>query len=139
MSAVSAAPVRAGPRAVERILAAGRPTLIVFESRRCAPCESLAPVLDALAREFAERVTVVRVDARQAWLAARHHLSFVPTLVFYDRGPSRRASRVTPGRKRSAPTSASSSPAGSVRSPRKARATRSSSASRLRERVRARP
>jgi thioredoxin 1 len=86
MPAVSAAPRRTGPRALERILSAGRPTLIVFESRRCAPCESLAPVLEALAREFADRVTVVRVDARQAWLAARHHLSFVPTLVFYDRG-----------------------------------------------------
>src|SRR5262249_57547627 len=86
MSAVSHGPLRAGPRAVERILAAGRPTLIVFETRRCAPCESLVPLLEGLARDFADRVTVVRVDARQAWVAARHHLAFVPTLVFFDRG-----------------------------------------------------
>jgi thiol-disulfide isomerase/thioredoxin len=97
MSAVSASPVRAGPRAIERILAAGRPTLIVFETRRCAPCEALVPVIDALAHEFAERVTVVRVDARQAWLAARHHLSFVPTLVFYDRGGERARIKGNPG------------------------------------------
>src|SRR5262245_8480006 len=97
MSAVSAAPVRAGPRAIERILSAGRPTFIVFETRRCAPCEALAPVLDALAHEFADRVTVVRVDARQAWLAARHHLSFVPTLVFYDRRGERARIKGNPG------------------------------------------
>jgi thiol-disulfide isomerase/thioredoxin len=97
MSVVSAAPVRAGPRALERILDSGRPTLIVFESRRCAPCESLAPVLDALAGEFAQRVTVVRVDARQAWLAARHHLSYVPTLVFYDGGRERARIKGNPG------------------------------------------
>jgi thioredoxin 1 len=97
MSAVSASPVRAGPRAIERILEAGRPTLVVFESPRCPPCESLSPVLDVLAREFADRVTVVRVDARQAWLAARHHLSFVPTLLFYDRGAERARIKGNPG------------------------------------------
>jgi thioredoxin-like negative regulator of GroEL len=97
MSAVSHAPLRAGPRAVERILAAGRPTVIVFETRRCAPCETLAPLLDALAVDFAGRVTIVRVDARQAWVAARHHLSFVPTLVFYDRGREQARIKGNPG------------------------------------------
>jgi thioredoxin 1 len=97
MSVASHAPLRVGPRAVERILAAGRPTLIVFETRRCAPCESLAPLLDAVAREFADRVTVVRVDARLAWVAARHHLAFVPTLVFYDRGREQARIKGNPG------------------------------------------
>src|SRR5262249_11670344 len=86
-----------GPRAVERILAAGRPTLIVFETRGCAPCESLVPLLEGLARDFADRVTVVRVDARQAWVAARHHLAFVPTLVFFDRGREQARIKGNPG------------------------------------------
>src|SRR4249920_759816 len=97
MPAVSDAPVRAGPRALERILASGRPTLIVFETRHCAPCQSLAPVLEAVAREYEERMTVVRVDARQAWLAARHHLSFVPTLVFCDSRGERARIKGNPG------------------------------------------
>jgi len=97
MSAVSHAPLRVGPRAVERILATGRPALIVFETRRCAPCEALAPLLDALAEEFTGRVTVVRVDAHQGWVAARHHLSFVPTLVFYDRGREQARIKGNPG------------------------------------------
>jgi thioredoxin-like negative regulator of GroEL len=97
MSAVSHAPLFAGPRAVDRILATGQPTVIVFETRRCAPCEALAPLLDALAGEFADRVTIVRVDARQAWVAARHHLSFVPTLVFYDRGREQARIKGNPG------------------------------------------
>jgi hypothetical protein len=54
-------------------------------------------VLEALAGEFAQRVTVVRVDARQAWLAARHHLSYVPTLVFYDHGRERARIKGNPG------------------------------------------
>jgi thioredoxin 1 len=97
MSALASAPVRAGPRAVDRIIAAGRPTLIVFETKRCAPCEALAPLLDGLAGDYAERLTVVRVDARQAWVAARHHLSFVPTLVFYDRGREQARIKGNPG------------------------------------------
>jgi thioredoxin len=97
ISAVSHAPLRAGPRAVDRIVAAGRPTVIVFETRRCAPCEALAPLVDALAVKYADRVTVVRVDARQAWVAARHHLAFVPTLVFYDRGREQARIKGNPG------------------------------------------
>jgi thioredoxin-like negative regulator of GroEL len=86
MSAVLDSPIRAGPQALERILAAGRPALIVFETSECEPCLALVPVLEGLAREYASRVLIARVEAGEGWLAARHHLSFVPTLLFWDHG-----------------------------------------------------
>ncbi len=97
MSAVLDSPIRAGPQALERILAAGRPTLIVFETPGCGPCQALVPVLEDLARQYASRVLIARVDAGEAWLAARHHLSFVPTLVFWDHAGERARIKGNPG------------------------------------------
>jgi thiol-disulfide isomerase/thioredoxin len=69
---------------LDRILATGYPALIVFETPDCGPCQSLRPILDELAREFQHRVLIVRVpDASEGWLAARYHLSYVPTLLFW--------------------------------------------------------
>src|SRR5574340_875088 len=83
MMASHDAPIRTSSAVLDKILASGRPALVVFETPDCGPCQSLRPVLDALAREFGHRALVLRVtDAREGWLAARYHLSFVPTLLF---------------------------------------------------------
>jgi len=83
MRAALDAPIRTTAAVIDQILATGYPALIVFEKPGCGPCQSLRPVLDQLAREFQGRVLVLRVpDASEGWLAARYHLSFVPTLLF---------------------------------------------------------
>lgn len=87
MRAALDAPIRTSATVLERILSAGPPVLVVFETPGCRPCELLRPTLDEVAREFHDRVLVVRVtDSAQGWLAARHHLAFVPTLVFWRDG-----------------------------------------------------
>jgi thiol-disulfide isomerase/thioredoxin len=78
------APIRTSATVLDRILATGHPALIVFEIPDCGPCQALRPILDELAGEFQHRVLIVRVtDASEGWLAARYHLSFVPTLLFW--------------------------------------------------------
>ncbi len=87
MKAACDAPIRTSAAILDRVLASGRPALIVFETPGCSPCQALRPILDELAREFASRALVLRVtDAGEGWLAARYHLSFVPTLLFYRQG-----------------------------------------------------
>jgi thioredoxin-like negative regulator of GroEL len=84
MRAALDAPIRTTARVLDRILATGHPALIVFETPDCGPCLSLRPILDELAREFQNRVLIVRVtEAAEGWLAARHHLAFVPTLLLW--------------------------------------------------------
>lgn len=81
------APIRTSAPLLDRILAGGHPAVIAFETPDCAPCQALRPALDELAREFHDRVLVIRVtDSREGWLAARYHLSFVPTLLFWRDG-----------------------------------------------------
>jgi len=97
MYATLDAPIHASPRALETVLALGRPTVVVFETPGCEPCQALVPTLESLAREFAEQVLIVRVEAREGWLAARHHLTFVPTLLFCDRGTEQFRIKGNPG------------------------------------------
>jgi thioredoxin 1 len=80
-------PIRTGAAALDRVLASGLPALIVFETPHCGPCQALRPSLDELAREFRNRVLVLRItEAGEGWLAARYHLSYVPTLLFCREG-----------------------------------------------------
>jgi thiol-disulfide isomerase/thioredoxin len=78
------APIRTSATVLDRLLRTGLPALVVFETPGCGPCEQLRPALDKVAGEFHGRVLVIRVvDSAQGWLAARYHLSFVPTLLFW--------------------------------------------------------
>ncbi len=87
MKAAYDVPIRAGAAALDRILASGHPALVVFETADCGPCQALRPLLDELADTFRNRMLVVRVtDASEGWLAARYHLLFVPTLLFWRGG-----------------------------------------------------
>ena len=93
------APIRTSSTVLERIVSAGHPALIVFETPGCGPCEALRPTLDDVAREFHDRVLVVRVtDSAEGWLAARYHLSFVPTLLFFREGFEQCRIKGNPGR-----------------------------------------
>lgn len=99
MHAALDAPIRTSASVLDRILATGHPAVIAFETPDCGPCQALRPILDELAREFHDRVLVVRVtDAREGWLAARHHLSFVPTLLFWRDGGEHARIKGSPGR-----------------------------------------
>jgi thiol-disulfide isomerase/thioredoxin len=93
------APIRTTAAVIQRILATGLPSLIVFETPDCGPCQSLWPALDELACDFEKRVLIVRVtDASEGWLAARYHLSFVPTLLFWRDGAEQARIKGSPGR-----------------------------------------
>lgn len=60
-----------------------RPALIDFYAPWCGPCKSLSPVLDELAKEYAGKIDIykVNVDDEQE-LASLFRIRSVPTLVF---------------------------------------------------------
>ena len=92
------APIRTSASVLDRLLGTGLPALIVFETPGCEPCVSLRPVLDQVAGEFRDQVLVVRVtDSAEGWLAARYHLSFVPTLLFWRGGAEQCRIKGNPG------------------------------------------
>jgi thioredoxin 1 len=99
MRAALDAPIGTTAAVIDRILATGFPALVVFEKPGCRPCEALRPTLDEVAREFQGRVLVLRVpDSAEGWLAARYHLSFVPTLLFCRDAAEHARIKGNPGR-----------------------------------------
>jgi thioredoxin len=60
-----------------------RPALIDFYAPWCGPCKSLSPVLDELAKEYAGKVDIYKVNVEaEPELASLFRIRTIPTLVF---------------------------------------------------------
>jgi thioredoxin 1 len=69
------------------VLDATSPVLVDVYAPWCGPCRMLAPLLDAVAADYAERVQVVKLNVDDAPdLAGRFQISGVPTLLFFQNG-----------------------------------------------------
>ncbi|MCM1150053.1 MAG: thioredoxin [Butyricicoccus sp.] len=63
------------------------PVLIDFYATWCGPCKMLSPIIEEIAGESADKLTVCRVDVdEEGALAARFGISAVPTLIVMKNG-----------------------------------------------------
>ena len=75
----------------QTVLEAPRPVLVDFGAEWCGPCVAVAPVIRALALEYADRLTVTTVDVdSEPQLAARYGVRSLPTVLLLDEGKVRR-------------------------------------------------
>jgi thioredoxin len=100
VEAPTAAPEAAPGMTVEAFdaeLKAQAVVLVDFQTPWCAPCKSMAPVVDELAKAYAGRARVLRVDVdRSEAIAAREKVEGVPVFALYVNGREQwRASGVT--------------------------------------------
>ena len=72
------------------VLKSEQPVLVVFETPWSRPCQVLDPILQELARDWAGKVKVVKVNADDSLdLSLSYDIQSIPTLLFFVGGKLR--------------------------------------------------
>src|SRR6266567_502841 len=71
----------------KEVLQAAKPVLVDFWAEWCAPCRMLAPTVEAVATQYGESATVVKlnVDDNPA-TASGYGIKGIPTLILFKQG-----------------------------------------------------
>jgi len=69
------------------VLRSPRPVIVEYWAQWCGPCRQVAPVLDAIAADYAGQVDLVKVNADEnPVLVQRYGVLAVPTVSFFIGG-----------------------------------------------------
>lgn len=69
------------------VLASQQPVLVDFYAPWCGPCKMLAPALEGIAKNYAGRLKIVKVNVDEcAHLATHYRIQGVPTLLIFKDG-----------------------------------------------------
>ncbi len=72
---------------VQEVLESPLPVLIDFWAEWCQPCKMVAPILVKLAREYAGRIKIAKVDVdHNPMLSQQFQIQSIPTLMFVKNG-----------------------------------------------------
>lgn len=69
------------------VLESDKPVLVDFWAEWCPPCRVLGPILDEIATEHAEKLTVVKIDVdKNPAMATKYGISSIPALKVFSGG-----------------------------------------------------
>lgn len=71
----------------EIVANADGPVLVDFWAEWCGPCKMIAPILDEIATEHGEKISIAKVNVDEAGeIAQRYQVLSIPTLIVFNEG-----------------------------------------------------
>ena len=71
----------------EVVLKSNKPVLVDFWAEWCGPCRAVAPILEEIAREHSDKLTIVKLNTdEESAIAIKYGITSIPTLNVFVNG-----------------------------------------------------